>query len=202
VWGTVFVVALSGTVLSGLANFVLAGGFVLLFLITSLFLGGGSAAEKTPLLDEGRHAADATVQVEVGTSVINKPRQHYIDKIRVWLTVLVVMHHSAGACAGQGWPYGIGMYVAISCPTHGADPTSFSHAILALSNHEPCHHTDDVTQHERFANSVTPFLLWFMITNQSYFMCLFFFISGCVVPHSIFHTGPLHAQASFTRIVR
>ena len=90
-------------------------------------------------------ADNVAVPVPADNMQKGRGRQHYLDKLKVWLTFLVVAHHSCGAMMGQGWVYSIADY----------------------------------------ANSATPFALAFMITNQSYFMCLFFFISGYFTPTSL-----------------
>ena len=94
-------------------------------------------------------ADNVAVPVPADNMQKGRGRQHYLDKLKVWLTFLVVAHHSCGAMMGQGWVYGIADY----------------------------------------ANSATPFALAFMITNQSYFMCLFFFISGYFTPTSLERKG-------------
>ena len=73
-----------------------------------------------------------------------KERLYYLDNLKTFLTIMVVIHHIIGLFSGQGWYYMIGNY-------HNSFRL-FGSIILSL--------------------------------NQSYFMCLFFFISGYFTPIS------------------
>lgn len=85
--------------------------------------------------------------------VLNKPkkkRAYWIDRLKVFLTIIVVMHHITAVSVGGGW------YVTLGGYKHGLQ---------------------------------VPFSS-FMILNQSYFMCLFFFLSGYFTPSSYDRKGP------------
>jgi fucose 4-O-acetylase-like acetyltransferase len=78
-------------------------------------------------------------------------RLPYLDNLKVFLTVIVIMHHQSCAfVGGEGWYFG-------------------------LANYED--------------NPVRPYLNSFLIMNQSYFMCMFFFVSGLFTPRSFAKRG-------------
>jgi len=78
-----------------------------------------------------------------------KQRYYYLDNVKSFLTVIVVIHHITCTFAGGGWYYGVAAY-----------QTPFT----------------------------APFNM-FLTLNQSYFMCLFFFISGYFSPSSLERKG-------------
>ncbi len=86
-----------------------------------------------------------------GSAGKEKPRMYFLDNIKIFLTFIVVCHHTTGAFAGEsgGWLYNIG--------TNKSECSWFLYAILSL--------------------------------NQSYFMCMFFFISGYFIPASFARKG-------------
>lgn len=81
---------------------------------------------------------------------MNSQRLIYLDRLKVWLTVLVVLHHTAITYGGEGgWYY-----------------------------------------YEHRSNMLTEAVLTlFTAVNQSFFMGLFFFISGYVTPASYDRKG-------------
>jgi fucose 4-O-acetylase-like acetyltransferase len=94
-----------------------------------------------------------------------RKRMHYLDNLKVFLTFLVVLNHTAdafGCCGNLSWMMVIGDY-----------DNPFKFAIRKL-----------------------------MIFNQSYFMCLFFFISGYFTASSYKRKGG-HAfiQGRITRLL-
>jgi glucan biosynthesis protein C len=77
-------------------------------------------------------------------------RLYFLDNVKSFLTVLVVVHHVTCAFVGDNWYYAVGNY------------------------------------HQSFQ----AFGQAFKFVNQSYFMCLFFFISGYFTPSSYARKGP------------
>ena len=79
------------------------------------------------------------------TRVLDLVYHYYFDNLKVFLTVIVVVHHTACAFVGTSWFYGLGNF----------DGNAF-----------------------KFFGNAT------LLLNQSYFMSLFFFISGYFIPPS------------------
>ena len=92
---------------------------------------------------------------------LRRDRLHYLDNLKVFLTVLVIVHHQTCSFTGGSWYFNVGNY-----------PSSFQ------------------------AVGKT-----FLAMNQSYFMCLFFFISGYFTPTSFERKGrQLFLRDKFQRL--
>ena len=93
-----------------------------------------------------REAAGSSLSVQMNPpKETPRVRHYFLDNIKSFLTVIVVMHHITGAFVGSGWIYVMADYY---------------HSFWVLGTS-------------------------FMALNQSYFMCLFFFISGHSPTHSL-----------------
>lgn len=100
-------------------------------------------------LEDTRSRSLETAKVELKPV---RKRLHYLDNIKVFLTFLVVLHHTAdafGCCGDLSW-------------------------MLVIGNYD-----------NAFKSSIRRF----MIFNQSYFMCLFFLISGYLTASSYKRKG-------------
>jgi fucose 4-O-acetylase-like acetyltransferase len=103
------------------------------------------------------------------TPVESKParptvRSAYLDNLKVFLTVLVVLHHVVCTFStGSAFTYNVSISRGTQLPYY------FGYSV------DNC-----------FASV---FSQWFLVVNQSYFMCLFFFISGFFTPSSFDRKG-------------
>jgi hypothetical protein len=90
-------------------------------------------------------------------------RSAYLDNLKVFLTVLVVLHHVVCTFStGSAFGYNVSISRGIQMPSRGY---SVDNCFASV-----------------FAN-------WFIGVNQSYFMCLFFLISGFFTPSSFDRKG-------------
>ena len=106
--------------------------------------GCGFLAEESEAKNSGLEPSSA------GVRSARHSRAHWIDKLKVVLTCLVVAHHCTCVMSGGGWDLTLGHY---------SNPLQL------------------------------PFSL-FLVFNQSYFMCLFFFVAGYFAPSSFDRKGP------------
>merc|ERR1712166_1440748 len=91
-------------------------------------------------------------------------RSAYLDNIKVFLTVLVVLHHVVCTFStGNAFGYNVSISRGIQLP-----------------------YTLGYSVDNSFASV---FATWFLGVNQSYFMCLFFLISGFFSPSSLDRKG-------------
>ena len=110
--------------------------------------GKNPIGEETPLASSLSDSVEALGNYSkqiLATEPAVKVREDYFDNLKVFLTVVVVMHHTVCAFVGTSWFYAIGQF-------DGNSFKSFGFATLLL--------------------------------NQSYFMSLFFLISGYFIPPS------------------
>jgi peptidoglycan/LPS O-acetylase OafA/YrhL len=93
-------------------------------------------------------------------SLLGARRLPFLDNLKVLLTVLVILHHAVAAFAGGG---SLGISIGASRLDGGGGGGSVPvFRVAALS---------------------------FLSLNQCFFMCLFFFVSGYFVPHSLARRG-------------
>ncbi|GMH81318.1 hypothetical protein TL16_g08892 [Triparma laevis f. inornata] len=95
------------------------------------------------------------------SSSAKSERFYYLDNLKIFLTLIVIMHHQTCSFVGTGWYFNIGNY--------NSSFRAFGNPILAM--------------------------------NQSYFMCVFFFISGYFTPSSFEKKGrQLFLRDKFKRL--
>ena len=153
-FGAVTVLPALNYVLCVVLTVLIALGAVYLLLVSTTDGGGAGSSgagrraliEEAADADEGEAAAKAAVP-----GPPRKKRLYFLDNVKSVLTVVVVLHHTAGQSfgAGGGW--------------------------LSLFGYR------------------SPFLIFntaLSLLDQSYFMCLFFFISGYFTPRSYDKKGP------------
>jgi len=81
-------------------------------------------------------------------------RLYYLDNLKVFLTVMVIVHHVTCMFVGGGWVWNFNSYTA-----------------------------------DNYSNYIKNFGEWLLTVDQSYFMCMFFFISGYFTPTSLDRKG-------------
>ena len=104
-----------------------------------------------------------------------RPRSAYLDNLKSFLTLVVILHHTACLFNGRGTNAGP--------DTGDGQGTSF---YMVLSAPRPAEDTTDP-----FPQHMDWYILmdWFIATNQAYFMGFFFFISGIFTPSSFDRKG-------------
>jgi len=120
-------------------------------------------------VQEAQGVADLERPAEVaGNRPPSKPRLQYLDHIKVFLTIVVVVFHCTCVFDGNG-AFGINVY---GTDTLKSDWKQDAEAFPTMSN-----------------AFVKYFGQWFEIINNAYFMGLFFFISGFFTPSSFERKG-------------
>lgn len=120
-------------------------------------------------VQEAEGVADLERPAEAaGTRPPSKPRLQYLDHVKVFLTIVVVVFHCTCVFDGSG-VFAINVY---GTDTLKSDWKQDSEAFPLMSN--------------AFAKY---FGFWFEMVNNAYFMGLFFFISGFFTPSSFERKG-------------
>mmetsp|Transcript_24382 Transcript_24382/g.45784 ORF Transcript_24382/g.45784 Transcript_24382/m.45784 type:complete len:478 (+) Transcript_24382:910-2343(+) len=142
-------VAMNWVLGEGAGSFLFGLAFVVWMTIKTFYYSKATiepADAPPPVLPSNTNQAPAVKKSE---------RLYYLDNLKVFLTMLVIVHHITCTFVGVGWFWGF----------NGAKMT-----------------TDNKVKNVGF---------WLLTANQSYFMCMFFFISGYFTPTSFDRKGKL-----------
>lgn len=184
----VFVLSLVATVLANwAANYVLTIGICLLFAVCTRhrleqWFGEAPAADEVPPPTD-RAPDGVPVDHDQGGDLAvdllpSRPRRLlYLDNLKSFLTVLVVSHHTM-------------------CAFYGASPLTPCRLPAATDHVAPG--SSWYYEIGNYPNLVHSILGAVLTIDQSYFMCVFFFVSGYFVPTSLERKGPvdfLHDRA-------
>jgi hypothetical protein len=117
--------------------------------------------------------------IPVVAKVNSKSRLYFLDNIKAFVTFIVVCHHvgcSFGACGPNTWYLIIGIYLCIYKYSIYVSMylTLYLYIYLIIGSYDS------------YFNAI---VRSFVILNQGYFMCLFFFISAYFTPNSYDRKG-------------